>query len=112
MSAMLDHVLNEIKKLSLEELLTLQRHLIDEVQGKVKVVLANPSSGTMPEKPTQRPLVVPQAYRRKPEEVEATLLAVFGPEQLAAMKDVDLSNLRPGSKTVTEMMIKDREDRF
>ena len=71
------------------------------------------SSETLSEKPTQRTLVIPQAYRRKPEEVEATLLAVFGPEQLAAMKDVDLTNLGPGSKTVTEIISsEDREDRF
>ncbi len=111
MSAMLDHVMSEIKELSLEELLTLQRHLIDEVQVKV-VPATQTSSGTMPVKPTQRSLVVPQAFRRKPEEVEATLLAVFGPEQLEAMKDVDLTNLGPGSKTVTEMISEDREDRF
>src|SRR4051812_38780701 len=110
MSAMLDHMMDEIKKLSLEELLTLQRQLINEVQ--VKVVPATQYSGPLSEKPAQRSLVVPQAYRRKPEEVEATLLAVFGPEQLEAMKDVDLGNLGPGSKTVTELISEDREDLF
>ena len=111
MSAILDQILNQIKALPLEELLTLQRQVIDEVQ--IKAVSATQiSSGTLVEKPSRRPLVVPQAYRRKPEEVEAALLAVFSPEQLAAMKDVDLSNLGSGSKTVTEMISEDREDRF
>lgn len=102
MSAMLDHVLNEIKELSLEELLLLQRQIIDEVQ--TKVVPSIPTSG----KPSKRPLIIPQAYRRNSVDVEASLLAVFGPEQLAAMKEVDLTNLPPGSKTVTEMISEDR----
>jgi hypothetical protein len=106
MSAMLDRVLNEIKELSFEELLMLQRQIIDEVQTK-----AVPEASTPPGKPGQRPLNIPQAYRRNPAEVEASLLAVFGPAQLAAMKDVDLTHLPPGSKTVTEMISEDREDR-
>lgn len=112
MSAMLDHVLNEIKELSLEELLTLQRQLIDEVQTKAIPVTSEPAA--LPSNPSQpiRTLMVPHSYRRNPEEVEAALLAVFGPEQLAAMKDVDLTKLPPGSKTVTEMISEDREDRF
>ncbi len=109
MSAMLDHVLNEIKELSLEELLTLQRQIIDEVQ--TKALPAAPETVSTPAKPSQRSLVIPQAYRRNPVDVEASLLAVFGPEQLAAMKEVDLTNLPPGSKTVTEMINEDREDR-
>jgi hypothetical protein len=110
MSARLDRVLNEIKELSFEELLTLQRQIIDEVQ--TKAVPTAPEAATTPDKASQPPLIIPQAYRRNPEDVEASLLAVFGPEQLAAMKDVDLSNLPPGSRTVTEMISEDREDRF
>ncbi len=105
MSARLEHVLNEIKELSFDELLMLQRQIIDEVQTK-----AVPT--TPPGKPGQRTLNIPQAYRRNPDEVEASLLAVFGPAQMAAMREVDLSNLPPGSKTITEMISEDREDRF
>ena len=95
MSAMLDHVMDEIRKLSLEELQSLQRQLIDEVH--LKVVPLTQKTDLMSENSTRSSLVIPQAYRRKPEEIEATLLTVFSPEQLASMKDVDLSNLGPGN---------------
>ncbi|NWJ98601.1 MAG: hypothetical protein HXX20_22855 [Chloroflexi bacterium] len=109
MSIILERVLSEIKELSFEELLTLQKQIIDEVRTKAAPIEATLST---PTKPSLRPLNIPEAYRRKPEEVEALLVAVFGSEQLAVLEKVDLSNLPPGSKTVTEMISEDREERF
>jgi hypothetical protein len=54
MSVRLDHVLNEIKDLSFEELLMLQRQIIDEVQ--TKAVPAAPEAATTSGKPDQTPL--------------------------------------------------------
>jgi predicted transcriptional regulator len=55
---------------------------------------------------------IPGAYRFSPSEIEAELAEIFTPEELAEIAKTDLSNLPPGTKTVTEILSEDREDRF
>jgi hypothetical protein len=59
-----------------------------------------------------RCIEIPGAVRRSTDEIEAHLLAIFGSEKLAELKKVDLADLPPGHKTITEMLSEDREDRF
>lgn len=100
--ALLD-VIKQLKEFSLDDLLTLQK----ELNGQIQVKSSAPTiTGN------KRLIKIPGAYQPSLAEIEASLAESFTPEQLAAMDAVDLANLPVGTKSLSEMVNEDREDRF
>jgi len=105
MSAKLELVLNEIKQLSLEELVLLLENLSLELRHKTQ-----PSAQLQAQAGNR--VKIPGAYQFSAAEIEAHLAAVFTSQELAEMEKTDLSNLPMMSRTSTEILSEDREDRF
>jgi hypothetical protein len=103
MATTLIDVLRQMEELSLADLLTLQR----ELNGQIRI---RSNSPVVPGK--ARVIKIPGAYQPTLAEIEASLAENFTPEELAAMDAVDLNNLPVGSKSLSEMVNEDREDRF
>jgi hypothetical protein len=105
MSTDLDLVLTKVENLTLDELLTVQEKIIRQVRTRTV-----PPTQPIPE-PKKR-VRLPHAYRRTAEEIEASLKAIFTPEELARMGQTDFSKIKIGPKSASEMLNEDREDRF
>src|SRR5438105_705147 len=107
MSAELELLVSKVKKLSIEELLTIQETIITELRHKT--MLENPVIST--NLPGNTSIFLPKL---SPQEIEAELAEIFTPEELAEINAVDLSKLPllpAGVKTLSEIVNEDREDR-
>ncbi len=104
-------ILEKVKNLSVSELLTVQESITQELRQKTNSD-GTTTATTYQSTTISRRVNIPGSYRPTKEQIEARLAAIFSPEQLEQMRHADLSNLPPGSKTVTEMISEDREDRF
>jgi hypothetical protein len=111
MSSKLESMKSELSELSVSELLSLMEQLAAELRHKTTT-----NGNTKPAKTKVEPQVqgvrLPHAYRPTKEQVEASLNAIFKPEDLAQMGRTDFSKLPPLPKTITEYLSEDREDRF
>ncbi len=101
----LDLVLAKVKGLSVSELLTLKETIQTELQQKQSEV--EPAQAGQP-----RRVIIPGAYRRSREEIEAQLATLFTPEEMAQIGKTDFSKIPIGPKSASEMINEDREDRF
>lgn len=108
MRTKLETVLNEIKDLELEEL----EELLENVSQQLRYKTGTVKFGVSGKAIAAQPLEIPGTYQFSPAEIEAHLAAVFTPEQLAEMERTDSSNLSKMSRTSTEILSEDREDRF
>jgi hypothetical protein len=110
MSARLDPILERIDELSIEELWTLQERVINWLRTKT-----NGNGQVKKSEPTLAAdhIKIPGAYRLTKQQAEAGLTYIFSPEELAQMETVDLEELKNRllSKSLTEIISEDREDR-
>ncbi len=107
MSVELDLILSNIKKLSVEELTTIQETVAAELRQQAESILAPSQYKASPLR-----IRLPHAYQVTAEEIEASLAAIFTPEELAQLGKTDFSKLPTGPKSASEMLNEDREDRF
>lgn len=97
--AELELILEKLDSLSLDELLTVQEKITSQLRLKIRPETAPIIN--QPEPPL--PSSAPETYQPPTtDETEADLSEIFTPEELAAMVEVDLSNLQPASKTLGE----------
>lgn len=111
MSADLDLVLNKVKELKGDDLLTVLEEIVEQLRHE--------KQNNTNKRPTKyrngtRSPASSTGYRPTSEEIEADLAEIFTPEELAEMEKVDLSKLPQwqGQKSLSEMINEDREDRF
>ncbi len=115
MSVNLEQVLSQVRNLGVSELLTIQETITQELRRKTDPTQPVPDpTPTVEAGATSAPrrIHLPHAYRRTPEEIEASLAAIFTPEELAQIGTTDFSKLPIGPKSASEMLNEDREDRF
>lgn len=96
----------KIRGLSVEQLLSLQEEIINELRAKTQK-----NNGTNKRKEAQSTQRVSGFYRPSTEEIEAELAEIFTPEELAEVEATDLSNLPQGPKSLSQIVNEDREDR-
>jgi hypothetical protein len=83
----------------------------DMSPGEHSVVLVfNEELGTIAY--SQRKLNIPGSYRPTSEQIEARLRTIFKPEEIALIGTTDFNKVSFGSKSLSQMVIEDREDRF
>ncbi|NWJ97798.1 MAG: hypothetical protein HXX20_18610 [Chloroflexi bacterium] len=112
MSENLELMLRQFEGLSVDELLVLLEGLSKELRQKMvsNVTLMRPTSFGKRLRPEDIFLPKPS-----PAEIEADLAQLFTPEQLKEINQTDLNRLSPlpkGAKSLSELVIEDREDRF
>lgn len=93
--AELDLILEKLDSLSLDELLTVQEKITSQLRLRIRPE-TTVATHNQPEPPL--PSSVPGTSQPAADETEADLSEIFTPEELAAMVEVDLSNLQPTSK--------------
>lgn len=111
MSSKLDEILPAVEELSVEELWSLQERVLNRLRAKT-TTSTNGNGQTKEAKLPDKHVVIPGAYRRSPEKIEAFLATIFTPEELARMGKTDFSKLPRPEKSITEIISEDREDRF
>ncbi|HEX2913479.1 MAG TPA: hypothetical protein VH186_21935 [Chloroflexia bacterium] len=104
MSSETERILGKIPELSIAELLTLQETITQELRHKTGVEEPVPGSHVR----------LAHAYRRTREEIEASLAAIFTPEELAQIGRRDFTKMPtdPTLKPLSQLVIEDREDRI
>ncbi len=118
MSADSQLIIEKLSNLSVAELLRVQENIIQQLKYKTGVneAIANPTpaknrteieSTSSPEQ-----LKLAHAYCRTPQEIEERLATIFTPEELAQIGRRDFSNRRLEGKSLSQMVIEDRKDRF
>ncbi len=114
MSNKLEELGHELKELSVTELVSLIEQAAAELRRKTKDMPNGngPVEASQTEDPVQRGVHLAHAYRPTKEEVEARMKRIFTPEELEEAAKVDLTQLPPLPKTITEYISEDREDRF
>jgi hypothetical protein len=107
MSADLDLITTKVVSLSVDELLTLQAQITDQLRHRI-----NPNKPLTT--PAEREAIWAKVSLPKPtpEQLEADLAAMFPPELRAEFGKVDLRNKVIGPKSASEMVNEDREDRI
>jgi len=108
MSADTDLILEKVRNLSISELLIVQETIIWELRQKTRST-SEPTPGRAN---GQRYIRIPGAYQPTREEVEASLARIFTPTELAEIGKRDFTKIDLGSKSLSEMVNEDREDRF
>ncbi len=103
----LEILVEKIQHLSVRELLTLQEQIIAALRFKTNSSESEMSLNAVIN-PARR---VEGFYRPTVEEVEAELAEIFTAEELAEIANTDLSNLPQGTKSLSQMVNEDREDR-
>ena len=112
MTTELEDLVAKVKQLSPTELLTIQETITAELRRKITT---NSNGETQrPDTPEEREAILRRYFRPQPtkEEIEASLKQIFPPEVLALMGHTDFDKLPAGTKSLSEMIIEDREDRF
>lgn len=110
MSAKLDELKVQLAELSVDELLTLMERITVELRHKIIPNGKTPAKVVEPE-PENKPYL-PGTYRPTKEQIEASLAAMFTPEERAEAAKVDRTKLARPHRSVTEIINEDREDRF
>lgn len=100
----------KVKELSADELLTIQEIVTAELRRKI----ATNGNSKKADTPEEREAILSRYFMPQPtkEELEAYLKQMFPPEILALMGHTDFSKLPAGTKSLSEMIIEDREDRL
>jgi hypothetical protein len=104
MSADLELVLSKVENLELNELLMVQEKVLRQMKTKSSTA---PSKGQ-----SELKVKLPHAYRRTPEEVEASLASIFTSEELKNTGKTNFDSIQIGPKSASELLNEDREDRF
>jgi hypothetical protein len=111
MSAILENILKELEELTAQESLILLTRLSQHLQRKGLPELGNPSE-THPTGDQEGRVRLAHAYRRTPDEIEASLAAIFTPEEVALIGKTDFTKFNIGPKSLSQTLNEDREDRF
>ena len=109
MSSTLEMLLEKVEDLSGQELLSLQERITSQLKIKV-----SPNGNGQVKKQASLSsdyVEIPGAYRLTPEQVKEIQQKIFTPEELANMGTTDFSNLPQGPKSLSQIVIEDREDR-
>ena len=115
MTTELEDLVAKVKQLSPKELLTIQETVTAELRRKITTDDDNKAKRS--DTPEEREAILRPYFRPKPteEEIEAQLARMFSSEELSRIRAVDLTKLPPlppGAKTLSQMIIEDREDRL
>ncbi len=117
MTTELEDLVAKVKQLSPTELLTIQETVTAELRRKITTNGNGNSEAKRPDTPEEREAILRRYFRPQPtkEEIEAQLAQMFTPEELSRIRAIDLTKLPPlppGAKTLSQMIIEDREDRL
>ncbi len=106
MSLDLGIILKQVENLSFDELLTVQEQITRQLRAKNPAPTVQTQTNNQP----NRRLKIPGAYQPTAEEVEASLAAIFTPEEIAQIGKTDFSKFSfpAGSKSLSEMINEDR----
>jgi hypothetical protein len=111
MSTLLDELRAKLEQLSVNELLSLQEQIIQQLRART---LTNGNGHTVKTNSAYRHVDIPGVRHYTAKEIEAELAEIFTPEELAEINNTDPAtlNLPPLPKSLAEMISEDREDRF
>ena len=110
MSANLEEVVSKVKELSSDELLTVQETVTAELRRKLPPKI----TPNQPHTTQEREALLNHYFMPRPtlEELKAGLDRIFPAHLRAQMGQTDFSKLPTGPKSLSEMIVEDREDRL
>lgn len=107
MSGDLAIILSKVKNLSREELVALQEHVSGQLNATASINKTQDK-----DKQATSQIHIAGAYQPRIEDIEASMAAMSTPEELAEMDRIDFDNLPSNGKSLSQMVIEDREDRL
>jgi hypothetical protein len=118
MSAILEELIEKIDDLSADEAFILMKKLADKVSPRPENETVNQQPETADVKPTtesEREAIFAKYFLprpKTPEERQQWIEKMLTPQQIARLGKTDFKKLTPGKKSLSQMIIEDREDRL